>query len=127
MTAADSTCESRRPAVLWPDGTSDRCHQYVLTTGLSFAFARGQQIPLTMLYWNSNDSTGEGRRCEERHQVVPGHRQGEEDRRLVGLVRAGRAVSDGEESRHRLQRPMSVTQGAIDATDVKQFVDRGGK
>ncbi len=32
----------------------------VLTAGLGFAFALGQKIPLTMLYWNSNDSTGEG-------------------------------------------------------------------
>ena len=32
----------------------------VLTAGLGFAFALGQKIPLTMLFWNSNDSTGEG-------------------------------------------------------------------
>ncbi len=32
----------------------------VLTAGLGFAFALGQKIPLTMMYWNSNDSTGEG-------------------------------------------------------------------
>ena len=32
----------------------------VVTAGLGFAFALGQKIPLTMLYWNSNDSTGEG-------------------------------------------------------------------
>ena len=28
----------------------------VLTAGLGFAFALGQKIPLTMLFWNSNDS-----------------------------------------------------------------------
>ena len=32
----------------------------VVTAGLGFAFALGQKIPLTMLFWNSNDSTGEG-------------------------------------------------------------------
>ena len=32
----------------------------VLTAGLGFAFALGQKIPLKMLFWNSNDSTGEG-------------------------------------------------------------------
>ena len=32
----------------------------VVTAGLGFAFALGQKIPLTMIYWNSNDSTGEG-------------------------------------------------------------------
>ena len=32
----------------------------VLTAGLGFAFALGQKIPLTMLFWNSNDSSGEG-------------------------------------------------------------------
>ncbi len=32
----------------------------VVTTGLGLAFALGQKIPVTMLFWNSNDSTGEG-------------------------------------------------------------------
>ena len=32
----------------------------VVTAGLGFAFALGQKIPVTMLFWNSNDSTGEG-------------------------------------------------------------------
>jgi len=32
----------------------------VVTAGLGFAFALGQKIPITMLFWNSNDSTGEG-------------------------------------------------------------------
>ena len=32
----------------------------VVTAGLGFAFALGQKIPLTMIFWNSNDSTGEG-------------------------------------------------------------------
>lgn len=32
----------------------------VVTAGLGFAFALGQKIPVTMIYWNSNDSTGEG-------------------------------------------------------------------
>ncbi len=32
----------------------------VATAGLGFAFALGQKIPLTMIFWNSNDSTGEG-------------------------------------------------------------------
>ena len=32
----------------------------VATAVLGFAFALGQKIPLTMIYWNSNDSTGEG-------------------------------------------------------------------
>ena len=32
----------------------------VVTAGLGFAFALGQKIPVTMIFWNSNDSTGEG-------------------------------------------------------------------
>lgn len=32
----------------------------VVLAGLGFAFALGQKIPLTMIFWNSNDSTGEG-------------------------------------------------------------------
>ena len=32
----------------------------VVTAGLGFAFALGQKIPVTMLFWNSDDSTGEG-------------------------------------------------------------------
>ena len=32
----------------------------VVTAGLVFAFALGQKIPITMIFWNSNDSTGEG-------------------------------------------------------------------
>ncbi len=32
----------------------------VLTAGLGFAFALGQNIPLKMLFWNSNDALGEG-------------------------------------------------------------------
>ena len=32
----------------------------MVTAGLGFAFALGQKIPLTMIFWNSNDSTGEG-------------------------------------------------------------------
>jgi NitT/TauT family transport system substrate-binding protein len=32
----------------------------VVTAGLGLAFALGQNIPLKIIYWNSNDATGEG-------------------------------------------------------------------
>ena len=32
----------------------------VVLAGLGFAFALGQKIPLTMIYWNTNDAMGEG-------------------------------------------------------------------
>jgi NitT/TauT family transport system substrate-binding protein len=32
----------------------------VVTSGLGLAFALGQNIPLKILYWNTNDATGEG-------------------------------------------------------------------
>jgi ABC-type nitrate/sulfonate/bicarbonate transport system substrate-binding protein len=41
----------------------------VVTAGLGLAFALGQKIPLTILYWNSNDALGEGLVVEAKSAV----------------------------------------------------------